>query len=491
MSQPEESQIVNFVNSGGISAKTYSGCYGGETANIGDCIIVKIVCPVYQPSMSKKQIIFVVDESGSMIETMSSVKASLFAARNSLLRLLNNEISVMDETMKDQVFTESCNVCLITFSDNAYCKWESKAACQADNKEYSMISFSSAVNKIQSEASTNMGDALIMAFEKHIPEYATWIVLLTDGISNKGPCQTVNGFKDLMKRIPEHTKIIPLGYTTSFDPDVLSVLGTMTYLDSEESIAETFGSIMAEIVTCYGIDAKITIPSLSTRPINPDDLIIVPESMGLARDIIGNRNIGCLFNERSYIYGYLPWGNTLNPSFSKYNGIKGNISYYDISLKTTITMPFEIEDGGKIIPDEVFDAYFESSKARLILAIYQAKKNNKFNKSYIDAVKFKLDDWKHPLALPHKEEIFRILNVKRETRGDYITAVGIANSAQSQTNYNNVGRHATTTQRITSSSATNDYNVYCETLPVSTPQIIIDTSISNNLRASMPASQRY
>lgn len=467
--------IESFID--GISAKTYSGCYGGEHSNVGDSIIVKIECPIYQTSMLKKQIIFLVDESGSMADTMTSVKASLFAARNSLLRLIRDDFSSMNENIKDEVFTDECNVSIITFSDDAYCRWESNAACIALNKSMSTISFSTAVNNIQAHSSTNMGNALIMAFEKKLPEYATWIVLLTDGISNKGPCQTVLGFKNLISRIPELTKIIPLGYTASFDPDVLSALGTMSYLDTEESIAETFGSIMGEIASCYGVDAKISLPVLS-QYVNPNDLIVVPDTFGISRDIIGATSIGCLFNERKYIYGCLPWGDIINPLISQYHGLQGNMSYYDISRKIKITNPFIIQNGGTNVPDDVLEGYFESSKARIILGIYQAKKIGNFNKQYVNAIETKLNDWKHHLALTHKEEIFRVLNTQNSNRKEYVTAYGIASSAQSQTNYTNIGRHATTIQRISSLTATSDFNNYYNA-PSSTA-VTIDPTLADN-----------
>jgi len=465
-----------------ISAKTYSGCYGGETVNVGDSIIVKIKCPTYPVSMSRKQIIFVVDESGSMENTIIAVKASLFAARNSLLRLMDKNLAVLDENVKDQIFTEKCNVSLITFSDEAYCKWESIAACVAMKKSTSLDSFSTAVNNIQASYSTNMGAALNMAFAKKIPEYATWIILLTDGIANKGPCQTVRAFEQLVRNIPNHTKIIPLGYTTQFDPDTLSALGNMTYLDSEESIAEIFGSIMAEIATCYGTDAKILLPELVPQSVNPNEIIVVPDTMEVkkSRDIIGNRNVGCLYNEREYMYGHLPWGNTLDLSIYQYHGLKGNISYYDIERKTTVEIPFIIENGGMNIPDDIFEGYFESSKARIILNIYHIKKKRgAFNESYINGIKKKLDDWKHPTAISHKEEILRILNEKNNDKDSYISAVGIATNAQNQSNYTRVGRHVTTTQRITSSEAAEDYATYSTSIPISS-SITIDLSSINH-----------
>lgn len=470
---------------GEISGKIYSGCYDGEINNIGDNIIVKIKCAIYHPSLSKKQIIFLVDESGSMCETMPSVKASLFAARNAIIRLIDNTAPQSDY---DNIFTNECNVSLITFSDTAKCRWESIAALKSQKlqEKSESISFTESVNNLISKSSTNMGDALLMAFNKTLIDHATWIIVLTDGVSNKGSYQTVEAFKNLMKKLPQNTKIIPLGYTSSFDPEILSELGTMTYLGNEESIAETLGSIMGEIATSFGMNAKIKLPKLQCQQIDPDSLIIVPDTIGVSCDIIGSNYVGCLFNERKYIYGYLPWGNTTNPSIKKYHNSKGYIKYYDINSQRKISIPFIIENGSSSIPDDVYESYFESSKAKLILNIYKNMQNRTFDKKYINSVKSKLEDWKHPLAIPHKEEILRIINIKSFSKENYCSALGVSSSTQNQTNYTNTGRYTTNTQRLASSSACEDFRIYNTPLTssitnVSTNNIKINTSYMNEL----------
>lgn len=467
-----------------ITARTHSGCYGGETTNIADSIIVEIICPVKPHSMISKQIIFVVDESGSMGGTMPSVKASLFAARNSLIKILGNECS--NEEERDEMFTQQCNASIITFSEISKCKWESVASHRAQNIETRSVPFSTAVNKLEADSSTNLGDALLTAFSKKLSDHATWIILLTDGVPNKGGYQTVEAFSNLMNNIPSNTKIIPLGYTTSFDPEILSVLGLMTYLDSEEAIAETLGSIMGEIVTSYGMNAKITLPQLVTEAVNPDELIIVPESLNVPREIIGSRNVGCLYNERKYIYGYLPWGNSAQPSLSQYDKLQGQLSYYNIATGHMVTSPFIIQHSGSICPDEIFEAYFESSKARIILGIYQTKKKGQFDRKYVDSIKAKLDDWKHPRASSHKQEILRLLSNSSQQLSDYVAAVGIAASAHNQTSYTGEGRYSTNTQRMASSNASQDYRSLYQPLAVTaasspyTP-IVIDTALINRI----------
>ena len=494
-----------------ITARTYSGCYGGETTNIADGIVVNITCPIQKPSMKQKQIIFVVDESGSMGKTMPSVKASLFASRNAIIKLLQIE-DCDTEADRDEIFTQHCNSTIITFSERAHYKWESVAACNSKGIESKNVPFGVAVNKLAADSATNLGDGIKMAFSSKLEGYATWIIILTDGVPNKGDYQTPEAFFSLMCEMPPNTKIIPLGYTTLFDPDILSILGTMTYVDSEEAIAETLGSIMGEIVTAYGMNAKITLPTLAQSteisPLTDDTIIVAPDIISLPREIIGTKNIGCLYNERKYIYGYLPWGSKIYEKYvklcenrplstdhdhlllSRYDGLQGELSYYDIVEGVTISIPFKIEYTGLSYPDNICEAYFEASKSRIILSMYQTKKNGFFNRKYVDCIKDKLEDWKHPKALSHKQEILRLLNnlSKCSNLVDYIGIIGLASSTQNQTSYTNTGRYSTNTQRIASASATIDYrNIYSQpisnintSLNLMNP-VTIDRNLLNNV----------
>jgi hypothetical protein len=459
-----------------VVSHIYSGCYGGETSNIADIITCQIECPSYQPSLVRKQIIFVVDESGSMIETIPVVRASLFAARNSLLRLNGIDLSEINEENRDEIFSKTCNCCLITFSDRAICRWESKLAYHEKDQDPIDKSFSRAVNEIEADASTNMGDALQMAFDKKIPGYMTWIVVLTDGMSNKGSCQTVSGFKTLLSTMPEFTKIIPLGYTTNFDPEVLSTLGLMTYVESEENIAEIIGSITAEIATCYGVNAKISLPLLEDTTVAPDEVIEVPDIIeNQPRDVIGDNNIGCLFNERKYIYGRLPWGNSQSPRHQEFIGQQGNLEYFDLLNNSMVTIPFTIQDGGHEISSEIKEAYFASSKARILLNIYTNRQHGRLNSKYIEMIRRKVEDWIHPTSIAHKEEILRVLD-QNNTRAENMKALTSAHSARTQIGYN-TGQYSTTYQRNESLLTSNDAYTYSAAQdPVTIPTDLFTTT---------------
>lgn len=436
-----------------ITARTYSGCYGGEQSNIGDLLIVKVQCPSLPLSLSMKQIIFVVDESGSMKPTMPAVRASLFAARNGLLNLIGKNVA--DEAERDRIFTEESNVCIITFSSDARCIWESNVATRLRNVSPSVLTFSEAVTTIHDDSSTNLGEALELAIQKKLPNHATWIIVLTDGLPNRGTRQTPESFKNFMKEMPSQTKVIPLGYTTEFDPEILSILGTMNYVENEESIAEILGGIMGEIATCYGMHATIELPSFS-QEVNLDELIVAPKESEVPHTVIGSNLMGCVYNDRKFTYGYLPWGNTQRPDFSRYQGLHGSVSYHDIVRNVRVQLPFTIGAGGQI-PDEVKGAYFESAKARIILGIYNRKRARTLTREQIDSIRAKLQDWKHPLAIAHKEEILRLLQLPPSDRHEMMGMLGNATMGQTQTSYHMRGPHSTVTQRLTARGATNDF----------------------------------
>jgi len=432
-----------------VSAQIYIGCYGGDITNVGDIIVTSVVCPHRPISLDYKQIIFVVDESGSMLETIASVKASLFAVRNLLLKSLGFDLNQMDENVRDDFFSNLCNSSIISFNSQATCRWESllmrKGQSSSDDKAET-VSFTQAIKSISADGTTNMGAALKLALEKKSKDYMTWIILLTDGMSNNGACQTAASFKQIADNMPRLTKIIPLGYTTEFDPNTLSALGNMVYLEGEENIAEIFGGIIGEIVTCYGVNGKIKLPTIMTH----DD----------QRDVIGSTDIGCMFNDRKFTYGRLPWGNIHIPEISKYLGMQGDLTYYDIESKQYITEIFNIVDGGDTIPDEVCENYFISSKARILLSIHQLRRRNKLTSKYQESIINKLNDWNHPLAIQHKEEILRILNDTMINKTNEMITLSNAIGAQNQCHYSSKGYYSTADQKKASEACVSDIKMY-------------------------------
>lgn len=403
-----------------MNSTLYSGCYGGDTTNVADILITRINCHSNNISMIKKQVIFVVDESGSMNDTMPFVKSSIFAFRNTLLRLLNHDIDSLSEVEKDHLFVVNCKSSLITFSDEAVVRWDSSSP-----------DFTQAVLNLKSYNLTNMGDAIRLAYDNVLNDHVTWIILLTDGLSNVGNFQTSDSFTKLYNEKPSLTTIIPLGYTTSFDVDILSIFGNVTYIENEEKMSEVFGCIVGEIVTSYGFDATLTVPLISRSP--------------PGRDIIGCKNIGSLYNDRKIMHGYLPVGNKVkNISYGDNDNVV--LKYYDIKSGTYVTLSCNIIKSSSEVPDDVFSSYFSSSKARILQGIYRLRNKNCLTSKYTSTIIEKLNDWNHPSAKSHKEEILRILNSHYDKNNSY-KMITRSHALSSQSGYLLDNDYTTPTQR--------------------------------------------
>ncbi len=385
-----------------LTTRTFSKCYGGTKGNIGDIVVVDVSCDDNSCSTENKQIIFVVDKSLSMSRTLPMVKNSLVAAYDTLSKLTDAVL---------------CPITIITFARTAEVHWTSKSS----------VTFHEAVNAITTSAGTNMGDALKLAFVEKIEGSAAWIILLTDGVSNNGPCKTYNDFRALNLLRPKFTKIVPLGYTTFFDPDILSLFGPMTYLKNEDMITPTFGSIMGEIVTCYGVDGNINWLNLLSNHDTGQ-----PECTD-HRTIIGSTNIDCLFNGRLYMYG-------IHTDRKLYIGKTCVLTYYDIVTCNNIVIesnPIVDWDTDSETPADVRKGYFSSSTERMLYSIHRTRRlHQESNEVLFRQILVKLSDWDDELSEPYKETIVNIL-IDNQDRGQLVDSYATMNRMKYQNTYSN------------------------------------------------------
>jgi hypothetical protein len=426
-------------------ATVYSGCYGAASNN-GDVVITTLKCNSRPVSMANKEIILVVDHSISMSDDMPMVQNSLLAFRNSLVRLvIGQNIPVDQDETFDRLFQELAVVKLITFSDKARLIWPTAQPS----------SFGAAVRDIKTEASTNMGEAISLAYRECTPGKTHWIIVFTDGESNVG-CRTVNSFKKLVygSTRPKHTQLITLGFSEHFNCEILDAIGSFTYIPDKEVIPGIFGSIAAEIAEAWGFEAQLQIPTvplelatascpeqmerrpthvLGIAPANPEgmdldlgmddeEIIAAPARVEPARSIIGSTTVGTLYNERGYIHGLLPWGHTRRPELIRYVGQMVSLNYIDIATMQPVVEQIIIQPGA-VIPVQVRSSYFASSAGRIMRQLYIALKN-KTVKEYREAIEAKIAEWTDPLALAHCEEIRHYL-IKANPRGCLSQAVDV------------------------------------------------------------------
>ena len=325
-----------------ISAKLYSGSYGNTSSN-ADMLAVSLNVPRIEAPLGKRGIILVVDVSGSMEPSMDIVRASLLAFRDNLVKDL-----------------ERISLTLITFSNAAKIVWS-----QASSE-----SFDDAVRNIRTDHSTNMGAGIELAFSSVDLEIPTWIIVMTDGVSNTGMYQRPESFRNLVTTKPKYSQIISLGYGTAFHAETLMSIGAFTYIEDSEKIPIVFGGLSSEILTAIGIHCYIELPLLSTQNIvlNDDD-IIPPLQSNNHRTIIGSSDVGTLFSERVFHYVHLPFGDVCG-QISHYLGRHVRVRYIDIETRSEVVLKSKFEETLGGLPDDLRSAYFAASKARILSHIW-------------------------------------------------------------------------------------------------------------------------
>lgn len=270
---------------------------------------VQLQIPEDLPECKKNtQIIFCVDVSGSMNQSMPALKASLFAFRDTLIELNGRPATEND----DRQFAQQHDVTLITFNNEARLVWSSTQALGENPDPNS--SFTAAVLSLTALNSTNMGDGLQMAFQCVKPpdqvDLAVMLVL-TDGESNAGTYRDEASFRQLVSAsLQPHIKLFTIGYGQSYDAAILSAVGDFTFIPDAAAIPIVFGAILGEIETTFGLSAVVTLhvdhnqPGASLEP------------------CFGSRSICSLFAGKRYHLGY--WVHM--PSFTGHV----TLEYYDI-----------------------------------------------------------------------------------------------------------------------------------------------------------------
>jgi len=397
-----------------IQAKSYSGQYGTETEN-GDIICVDLITEKEDTWTRDKEVIFVIDVSGSMEESLPNVKSSVLAFRDAILNKTSQEMANLSPEERDILVRQSVQIRLITFSNTAEELW---------SNEY-LHSFESSVANLEVEAMTNMGDGLKLAFDKINPQSFTWIILMTDGESNEGPCRTAESFNRLVNRAkPLQTKIMALGYGDRFDPEVLNKVGTFVYVEDKERIPVVLGNIAGEVMTSVGVNCTMDISSAPASLELTEDTIIVPEGEDEeipGRSIVNNRVIGTICSGQTYNYVYLPHGNNKSKTMlEKYKSVK--VSFTDIITGKTYDLDINIEHTDQEPPEYVRDLYFNDEKKRLVYGLYKVLHKYKGKvKEELKRVREIIDTWTDSVAEPHRDEVLKLIQDIENSRSDHQT----------------------------------------------------------------------
>ena len=255
-------------------------CYGVEEINTSPLVTVSLKQGQQVGNMGqstlKKRVIFLIDVSGSMKRSLKHVKASLMAFAELLDRYNSNH---------EFITSTSVDVDVVAFNDVITNIWPAET------------SFAHAVGQMKADGMTNMGDAIVKAFASVKDDEATWIAVLTDGVSNTGCAISLEAFTDLAKKRPRNVKMLSLGYGTHFDVDILTTLGTFIYLQDEEMIPSVMVSLFHEVMTSRHFVCVIEVIDIRGGT-------VASGKGALGMEVIGNRNVGVLSDP--YAFGFIP-----------------------------------------------------------------------------------------------------------------------------------------------------------------------------------------
>jgi uncharacterized protein YegL len=340
-----------------------------------------------------KEIILLVDISASMTDTMKSVKSSLLAFRDALLEKTPKEINSIPAIERDALLRERINLRLITFSRKAKEVWSNETE----------ETFENVVINLETEIMTNMGDAIKLAFSKVNPEKYTWIIVMTDGNSNEGPCRTAGAFQRLVTSKPLNTKVVTLGYGSDFDPEVLNKVGSFVYIDNSEVIPVVLGNLAGEILTTVGFNCVIDNSDINVSEITDDTLITSEKEQG--KILVGNRVIPALSAGTVYNYIYL--------SNKKVDLI---IRYTNLVTNEIVEIKPIVKKSNQPPGDELRELFFKAETERLVYDLYRAIQSNRTPQIVIKIRKV-LEEWKDEIAEPYKDQVIQLIENSSKVRG--------------------------------------------------------------------------
>ena len=387
------------------SAYAYSGCYGPKSST-GDIVVASVKCGAGPSPSGKKEIFLVVDLSGSMSSSVPFLRASLKAFRDTLVNRSKLPDGTSDETI-EELFRNSFNVTLIGYNEKAWLIYSTDESDPAETWDEAIE------NQIRAEGCTNMGDGVQMAFDRIRVDRFSWVMVMTDGMSNRGKYQSTDSFGGLALLSPPNTRIITLGYGSEFNASVLCALGEFTYVATREQIPSVFGSIVNEVVQAWGFGGTWNI---NGYPGNKKDTIY----------IIGKERFGVLYNEREYMVALRIPPEDFRPLTAA--GTM-NLEFQLISSSAPVSIPLCFKFVPEEVPLHVRNKYYAAAKGRRLEKFYQLTSNQgniniAMVRLFCDELKAELKEWTEDCAIEHREELLRLIekfDTATKTGGTYTT----------------------------------------------------------------------
>jgi hypothetical protein len=391
--------------------------YGAKTTNEGPLCTLHLealdVPPLY--AMEHKSVTFVVDLSGSMEDTLPHVKMSLLAFRSVLFPMNMPKSREIASRWRH-------NLNIVTFSDTASHLWSSKS-CKT---------FEEAVMSMEISDATNMGAGIEMAFAlaRENPNKATWIVVLTDGVSNAGMYQTPESFAFLAKLAPLNTKLVTIGYGDNFDPNILNALGDFSHLKGVEDIPVLMGALAHEVSTASMFGVKIDMGE------NMGENRSETKSETKSEIKIGQTFVGVLSTGREFIFGFVPCYSSMEKlqnlivqgTCITEHGLQHVFEMDIFSSASALFRPLWTCDYSPEAPENIRRAFYASATAKMLLETFHSKNSEG---QILKRIKHEVGLWTDKCAIESKETLLRIASEWASNRKQ-VDAIHFASSATKQ-----------------------------------------------------------
>lgn len=361
--------------------------YGPTDKQRGNLVTLSLECDEVRTTPQKhKKVILVVDLSGSMLESIPYLRASLKAFRDGVVGF---DATLTDEE-KEKAFRKNIDLTLIGYSQTAQNLYNT---VKGGGRSWDHIIDA----EIKAKDTTNIGDALKMAFDCSDRGGCTWIVLMTDGIPNHG-MKSFDEFQRLVATRPPGTKIITLGYGDSFDAKLLGMIGEFTHVADKEKIPLVFGSLVNEIQTAWGFDA-----------------LWITSDLGAYTPLIGKHQIGSLYSERKFTFGFSCDEEGFDKLVTGVTQTALNLTM--IENMRSVNIPFSITDttdpSTDVAPDSIREKYYASAKGRRLEKISRVLGRRVSKQVYTDLctkMREEMKEWdSDPVATPHRDEILAMV----------------------------------------------------------------------------------
>jgi Mg-chelatase subunit ChlD len=280
--------------------------------------------------VKRTDVVLVVDRSGSMADSMKSVRAILFAVYDLL--------------------TTRGNLTVIAFNETTEVIYSSTMETRNEDLKLDKCQYDTAVEKLSSRGCTNISDALIKAFTFQ-GKGQTLIICISDGEPNEG-LSTRGEFAKLVKEKKNYNTLVnTIGLGTNYDTRILGAMGQMTHIHDIEMAPRVIGSMIGLFSSSVGYDATLELYDYDLKS------IVFKYEVGLLYAEQRFKVVSPIHPDESTRY----LGKAISLIYRDSNGVTKNVT--------------EIIRGGENIPDEIKLVYYEKQTSNLLIELSRSKKN--------------------------------------------------------------------------------------------------------------------